>query len=196
MTVFIMNGKNNIKFNYLYLAFKQPYTKQEKNNCTKTCRSGICFISRRYWSNVKAWRYLLFVWNIDKNFTPEDRKVTGEREVGRAFVWKRNGSLGYIFHLKSWKCLWILGNFSKLRKTAISFLMSVRLSAFMEHSCSYRTNFHEILFLGIFLKSVSILNVCWNLTRITGTLYEEKCTFMIIYRSVLIRIRNFSEKKL
>jgi hypothetical protein len=33
---------------------------------------------------VNAWRYLLFIWNIDINFTPEDMKVIGEREVGRA----------------------------------------------------------------------------------------------------------------
>jgi hypothetical protein len=36
--------KNNINFEYLCLSFKQPYTKHGKNNCTKTCGSGICFI--------------------------------------------------------------------------------------------------------------------------------------------------------
>jgi len=40
MTSFAMNGKNNIKFGYLCLAFKQPYTKHGKNNCKKTCRTG------------------------------------------------------------------------------------------------------------------------------------------------------------
>jgi hypothetical protein len=31
------------------------------------------------------------------------------------------------------------------------------------------------------------------LTRITGTLYENKCTFLIIYCSVLLRMRNVSD---
>jgi len=177
--------KNNIKFEYLCLAFKQPYTKHGKNNCTKTCRTGFVLYPGG------TGRYLLFIWNIDINFTTVDRKVVGEREVGRAFVWKRNGSLGYIFYLKSWKCVWILGTFSKLRKTAISFLMSVRLSSsHMEQHCSHWKNFREIFFLSIFLKSVRKLKVCWNLTGIMGTLHEEKCAFMIIYCSLLLKMRN------
>ena len=33
-----------------------------------------------------------------------------------------------------------------------------------------------------------------NLIKRTGTLHEDICTFMIITRSFLVRMRNFSEK--
>jgi hypothetical protein len=33
-----------------------------------------------------------------------------------------------------------------------------------------------------------------NLTRITGTLHEDQYTFLIVPRSFLIRMRNFSDK--
>jgi hypothetical protein len=33
-----------------------------------------------------------------------------------------------------------------------------------------------------------------NLTRITGTLYEDQCTFMIISRSIPVRKINVSSK--
>ena len=33
-----------------------------------------------------------------------------------------------------------------------------------------------------------------NLTRITGTLHEDRYAFLIISRSVLLRIRNVSDK--
>jgi hypothetical protein len=32
------------------------------------------------------------------------------------------------------------------------------------------------------------------MTRITGTLHEDLCTFVIISRWILLRIRNFSDK--
>jgi hypothetical protein len=34
----------------------------------------------------------------------------------------------------------------------------------------------------------------WNLTRITGTVHGGLCTFMIIYRWVLLEMRNASDK--
>jgi hypothetical protein len=34
----------------------------------------------------------------------------------------------------------------------------------------------------------------FNLTRITGTLLEDRYTFLIISRSVLLRVRNVSDK--
>jgi hypothetical protein len=34
----------------------------------------------------------------------------------------------------------------------------------------------------------------YNLTSITGTLYEDRYTFVIISHRVLLRIRNFSDK--
>jgi len=34
----------------------------------------------------------------------------------------------------------------------------------------------------------------YNLTRVTGTAHEDLCKFMIIFRSVLLRMRNISDK--
>ena len=33
-----------------------------------------------------------------------------------------------------------------------------------------------------------------NLTRITGILYDDLCTFMMIYLPVLLRMRNISDE--
>jgi len=49
-----------------------------------------------------------------------------------------------------------LGTFAKLRKTTISFVMSVRPSVRMEQLGSHWTDFHEIWYLSIFSK------VCWE----------------------------------
>jgi hypothetical protein len=35
----------------------------------------------------------------------------------------------------------------------------------------------------------------WSMTRITSMLHEDLCTFLVISRWILIRIRNVSEKK-
>jgi hypothetical protein len=45
-----------------------------------------------------------------------------------------------------------------------------------------RTGFHEILYFRIFRKFVEKFQVSLNLTRITSTLYDDVCTFMIISR--------------
>ena len=47
---------------------------------------------------------------------------------------------------------------------------------------SHWTDFHEILHLSIFRKSVEKIQVSLKLTSITGTLHEDLCTFMIISR--------------
>jgi hypothetical protein len=47
-----------------------------------------------------------------------------------------------------------LGAFAKLRKATISFFMSVCLSVRMEQLGSHWTDVHEILYFGIFRKSV------------------------------------------
>jgi len=45
----------------------------------------------------------------------------------------------------------------------------------------------------VFFQNVSKkFKINYNLTRITGTLHEYRCTFMIISRSVLLRMGNVS----
>jgi len=52
-----------------------------------------------------------------------------------------------------------LGEFAKLRKATISFVMSVCPSVRMEQIGSYWMDFHEILYLRIFRKSVEKIQV-------------------------------------
>jgi hypothetical protein len=50
-------------------------------------------------------------------------------------------------------------------------------------------------YLNIFSKNLSRkLKFHYNLTTITGTLHEDRYTFLIISRSVLLRMRNVSDK--
>ena len=72
--------------------------------------------------------------------------------------------------------------------------LSVPLCVRIEQLGSHCTDFHEIWYLSIFLKSVQKIQVSLNWTRITGTLHEDQYTFMIISRSILLRIRKFSDK--
>ena len=53
---------------------------------------------------------------------------------------------------------------------------------------------HDIWFLSIFRKYGEKTKVVSNMTRITNTLYEDLCTFMIVSRSVLLEMRNVSDK--
>jgi hypothetical protein len=52
----------------------------------------------------------------------------------------------------------------------------------------------QILYLSIFRKSVEKIQFNYNLTRITGTLHEDQYTFLIISRSILLRMKNVSDK--
>jgi hypothetical protein len=51
------------------------------------------------------------------------------------------------------------GSFAKLRKATISFIMSVRASVRTEQLDSHWTDFHEILYLRIFRKSVEKIQI-------------------------------------
>ena len=43
-------------------------------------------------------------------------------------------------------------------------------------------------------RSVERIEVLFNLTTVTGTLHEDRCTFMIISRCILLRMRNVSDQ--
>jgi hypothetical protein len=85
------------------------------------------------------------------------------------------------------------GAFAKLRKATVSFVL-VCLSARMQHLGSHWTDFHEISYLSIFRKSVENVQVALSLAGVTGTLHEDQYTFLIISRTVILRIRNVSHK--
>jgi hypothetical protein len=50
------------------------------------------------------------------------------------------------------------------------------------------------LILGIFRKSVEKIKSLKSAKKIAGTLYEDQYTFLIISRSVLLAMRNVSDK--
>ena len=57
----------------------------------------------------------------------------------------------------------------------------------------YWTDFNEISYLSIFENMSRIFKFRLNLTRIPGTLRKDLRTFLIISRSILLRIRNVSD---
>jgi len=85
----------------------------------------------------------------------------------------------------------LLGAFAELRKaTDCNFVMSVFFSVRMEQLGFHWESLHVIWYLSIFRKkSVEKLNVWLNLTRITGTVHEEVCAF-VISRWILLGMRS------
>jgi hypothetical protein len=59
---------------------------------------------------------------------------------------------------------------------------------------SYRTDFYKIRYLWIFRNSFQKIQVSLKSDNNNGTLHEDLCTFMIISRWILVRMRNVSDK--
>ena len=74
-----------------------------------------------------------------------------------------------------------LGAFAKLRKAIISFFMFVRLSVW-NNSASTGRILKKIDIWSLFEDLSIKLNFRWNLTRITGTLYEDVFAFITVSR--------------
>jgi hypothetical protein len=94
-----------------------------------------------------------------------------------------------------------MGAFGRLWKSIINFVMclsvAVRPSPRKGQLGSHRTDFREIWYLSVFRKSVEkILKFHWNRTRITGTVctWRPIYTFVIVSRSILLRVRIISGK--
>jgi hypothetical protein len=94
------------------------------------------------------------------------------------------------FKLKS---IQFLHGFANLRKATIKF-MSACPSVCMEQLGSYWTDFHEIWHKRIKKKNSTNFKICYNLTRITSTSHGEQYTFLIIFRSIILKMRNVSYK--
>ena len=71
--------------------------------------------------------------------------------------------------------------------------MSVRPSAW-NNSAPIGRIFHEIWHLNIFRRSVRKIQFSLKSDKISGTLHEDQFKFLIISRSVLLRMRNVSDK--
>ena len=68
------------------------------------------------------------------------------------------------------------------------------LSIRMEQLGFCSMNFHEIWYFSISQKSVQKIQVSLLLTRMTGTLHEDVCTFMTSSHWILLREKYFKEK--
>jgi hypothetical protein len=85
---------------------------------------------------------------------------------------------------------------SKIAKSNISFVMSVRLSVLKRRKTGFP---QDEFFLGRvifedFSKSVNKIQVSLHSYKVTGTLHEILCTFMRLCRVILLRMRNVSDK--
>ena len=90
----------------------------------------------------------------------------------------------------------VLETIAKLRKATVSFVTWIVALYISRYACSAPTgrNFMK-LYVWVFFENLSTKFKCnSNLTRITGTLREDRYTCMITSRSVLLRMRNFSDK--
>ena len=68
--------------------------------------------------------------------------------------------------------------------------MSVRT----EQLGSKWTDFHDIWYLSIFRKSAEQIQASLKSDKNNGTIHEDRCTFMMISRWILFRMRNVSDK--
>jgi len=94
----------------------------------------------------------------------------------------------------------VLGAFAKLRKATVFFV----ISAVIPSVCasvrphvklgSLQTYFHEICYLSIFRNLSTTFSFNWNLIRVTDTLHEDRCGFVEVCCSFLLRMGNVSDK--
>ena len=80
------------------------------------------------------------------------------------------------------------------RRLVSSLYMSVCLSVHMEQLVSHWTDYMKFEIWEFFQNLPRKFKFHQNLTRIKCTLYEDLYTFMIIFRSNLLRMRNISDK--
>jgi hypothetical protein len=91
------------------------------------------------------------------------------------------------------KYCWFLRTFAKLWKATISFVMSVCPSS-LNNSAPIRRIFMKFD-ISTFFKNLSRkFKFDLSLTRIKGTSHEDLSTFMIVYRWILLIMRNVSDK--
>jgi hypothetical protein len=90
-----------------------------------------------------------------------------------------------------------LGAFTKLRNMNTCFIWFVHLPVCLVcvvRLHSHWTDFHEIWYLRIFKKLLRKFKFVKNLSRLTSASHEDRCTFMIIYHWILLRMRNISDR--
>jgi len=71
---------------------------------------------------------------------------------------------------------------------------SVRPSVCMEQLGTHWTDFHEIGYLSNFRKSVVKIQLFLKSDKNNGYLSEDQCTFLIIFCSLILRMRIIVDK--
>jgi len=85
--------------------------------------------------------------------------------------------------------------FSKLQKTTVNFVMSVRPFVRMEKLAAHWTEFYEIWYFSIFLKSVKKIEFLLKPDKNNGYFtWIPIYNFFIISRLIHLRVRNVSDK--
>ena len=114
-------------------------------------------------------------------------KITLKHKPLSFCVWLVLNLVYFVFHYDSF-----LGAFAKLRKAIVSYVMSVRLSAWNNLA---PTEHIFMKFIWIFFENLSRkLKFNSNWTRLTGTLHEDLYTLLIKYRLFSFRMRKVSNK--
>jgi hypothetical protein len=96
-------------------------------------------------------------------------------------------------HTSTLKFTSFLGAFAKLRKATTSFVSSSRPSV-CPHGAT-RLIFMKFDIWGSFENLSRKFKFHFNRTRMKGTLHEDQYTFLILSRSILLRMKNVSEKR-
>ena len=104
----------------------------------------------------------------------------------------------------SYSSIYCIVAFRSLAKSTISFVISFCLSVCLSirplalHPAWHNSDLTGHIFTNVYIYFFENLSakfmLHWNLTGITGTSQEHPCTFTIISRSVLLRMRNDSNK--
>jgi hypothetical protein len=125
------------------------------------------------------------------------KKSENSPDDGQAKAKGRSASSGpsFVRFMRLGECLALSQNCEK--RLLVSSCLSLRPFARMEQLGSHWTDFHEILYLSIFRKSVEEIQVPLKSDKNNGcTLREDLCTFMIISRWIFPRMKNVSDKVL
>jgi hypothetical protein len=132
-----------------------------------------CSVSRRVWKRL--------LWQITKRVVTKDiilKNAQHETGISGNQLKRKSGTHSHAASVS-------LSALAKLRKATISSVVSVLVAKLGSHC----TDFHEILHLNNFQK------ICReNPTRVTVTLHENLCSFMITYRWICLHMINVSGK--
>ena len=88
------------------------------------------------------------------------------------------------------KCSWRVRKIAKSDFKLFHVCLFVRPSVHTEHRVPHWMDFHEVWYLNVFRNSIEKVQA--SLKFGNNTLREDRYTFLIVSRSILFRVRNFS----